>query len=148
MGMEGPYRMESSLFTEEMEEARDLLNGLPPLDASERFSRADEALAAVLVRTASRHHSQFLPNEDTQPAVQPRTEPSESVLQTWRTADCVCLDVGCECWAACLRPCGGLAVRAGGGWWGVYGRDQVSAHPSSDRGTRHHHQGGWSGPTG
>ena len=28
--------------------------------------------------------------------VQPNTEPSEHVLQTWRTADCVCFDVGCE----------------------------------------------------
>lgn len=35
--------------------------------------------------------------------VQPNTEPSEHVLQTWRTADCVCFDVGCECGVLCMR---------------------------------------------
>eukprot|EP00983_Pelagomonas_calceolata_P097940 1158299-Pelagomonas_calceolata.AAC.2 len=53
-------------------------------------SAADEALLALA--SSGQVPQEYLGGS----GVAPNTEASEHVLQTWRTADCVCFDVGCE----------------------------------------------------
>jgi len=55
------------------------------------MSMADTALQALA--TSGQVPAEYLGNS----SIVPNTEASEHVLQTWRTADCVCFDVGCEC---------------------------------------------------